>query len=87
MGHRRPHAPQWFGSTCVFVHTPPQFVVSGGHMPIGETHAPSRQNCPIAHALSHAPQWFGSTAVTVHRPPQFVVPAGHITIGDTQRPI
>ncbi len=51
--------PQWFGSLCVSMHVPPQFV-----SPVGQPHEPLVQTPPTAHTLQlplpAAPQAPGS---------------------------
>lgn len=72
-GQRRPHTPQLFGSSLVFVHTPPQRT--------GHAQTPRAQVSPFGQCRPHAPQLFGSSlVVTSHAligsPSQFAWPAG-----------
>lgn len=70
-------APQFAGSTSVFVQVPLQSVDA---KPVQlRTHAPFVQTSPVAQALLHAPQCARSAFVSRHDPPHSVRPVAQTT--------
>jgi hypothetical protein len=62
--HAVPHAPQLFGSVCVFTHAvPPQNVC-----PVPHAQLPLVHERPPLHAVPQAPQLFESVLVLTHCP-------------------
>ncbi len=79
---RRPHAPQFSGSTATLTQVPLQQVAPPVHagpmpQPSGRTHAPARHTVPATHATPQPPQLRTSSPVATHAPLQHACPAPH----------
>jgi hypothetical protein len=94
--HAVPHAPQSFGSDCVFTHAPPQSVRPGRHAQSPVLHAcesahatphpPVLHACESAHATPHPPHESGSAVVAVHDAPHVMLPLGQAHAPATHDP-
>jgi hypothetical protein len=69
LGQTVPHAPQLFGSLCVFTHCVPHTVI-----PAPPQHAPLVQTTPPGQTVAQAPQLFLSVCKLTHVCPHSVRP-------------
>lgn len=74
MPHALPHVPQFFGSSCVFVHVPLQFVSAIAM----QLQIPILQTRLLPQTFAHFPQLFGSLFVSTQTPLQSTLPIGHV---------
>jgi hypothetical protein len=71
--HWTPQAPQWFRSTVVSTHCPPQLEV-----PAGQTQVPTEQIIGVGHVVPQLPQLSGSVAGVTQLAPHCRVPSGQL---------
>ena len=81
-GQTVPQAPQFAGSSCVFVQLPPHAVSRGPHDAV---HMPDEQVCPGPHMVPQAPQFALSVRVLTHRLPHRTCPVGHVDPASVDR--